>query len=227
MGNLGCVFITRSAVPRSPWAASGSVSSSLRRITHPFAARPGGSHSRRAGRGQLPVRVGDPRAAFAGRLPLAPSHVSAMRHHGYRLLAELSHALDARWGPHSIDRFATADDCQPLQPPCTGRSNPTPTPRRRYGRMPSRCPWRAKTIGARVSHTHTAADRGGGPYARLGRTRHHHCLVGGVAVRAGAPAWPRPGCRRRAPAWARKRLPARPAEARPPVGGGPPGVPRL
>ena len=69
MGNLGCVFITGGAVPRSPWAASGSVSSSLRRITQPFAARPGGSHSRRAGRGRLPVRVGDPRAACAGRLP--------------------------------------------------------------------------------------------------------------------------------------------------------------
>ena len=50
------------------------------------------------------------------------SHVSAMRHHGYRLRAELFHALNARWGQHSftIDRFATADNCQPLQAPHTG-----------------------------------------------------------------------------------------------------------
>ena len=49
------------------------------------------------------------------------SHVSAMRRHGHRLRAELLHALDARWGPHSIDRFATADDCHPLQASRTGR----------------------------------------------------------------------------------------------------------
>ena len=60
-----------------------------------------------------------------------------MRHNGY---AELFLALDARWGTHSIHRFAMADDCQPLQVPHTGR-------------FCSHCPdafmipWRAKTVG--------------------------------------------------------------------------------
>ena len=38
------------------------------------------------------------------------SLVSALRHCDYRLRAELFHALDAWWGPHSIDRFAMADN---------------------------------------------------------------------------------------------------------------------
>ena len=30
-------------------------------------------------------------------------------------------ALDRTWGPHTIDRFASAESLQPLQPPHTGR----------------------------------------------------------------------------------------------------------
>ena len=33
------------------------------------------------------------------------SHVSAMRHHSFRLRAELFQALNARWGPNYIDRL--------------------------------------------------------------------------------------------------------------------------
>ena len=44
-----------------------------------------------------------------------------MLHHGYRLRAELFHALEKQWGPHSIDRFAPADNCQPMQVPHAGR----------------------------------------------------------------------------------------------------------
>ena len=49
--------------------------------------------------------------------------VALLDAHGYRLRAELFHALDARWGQHSIDSFATAqaDNCQPPQAPHTSR----------------------------------------------------------------------------------------------------------
>ena len=49
------------------------------------------------------------------------SHVSAMRHHHYRLAEEWFAYLDGLWGPHTIDRFATADNRQPLCPPNAGR----------------------------------------------------------------------------------------------------------
>ena len=65
------------------------------------------------------------------------SHVSAMRHPGYRLRTELFHALDERRGPDSIDRFASADNCQPQQAPHTGRFC---SPRWRCGRTRSPCP---------------------------------------------------------------------------------------
>ena len=50
-----------------------------------------------------------------------------MRHHGYRLRVELFHALEPHWGPHSIDRFATVDNCQPFQGPHRAVSAPTTT----------------------------------------------------------------------------------------------------
>ena len=49
------------------------------------------------------------------------SRVSEMRHHGYSIRALVFKRLDARWGPHTVDRFATQDNCQPLQAPYTGR----------------------------------------------------------------------------------------------------------
>ena len=73
------------------------------------------------------------------------SHVSAMRHHGYCLRAELFHALDERWGPHSIDRFASADNCQ--RPRTRAVSASTSSPRRRYGRKRSPCPGKGRING--------------------------------------------------------------------------------
>lgn len=49
------------------------------------------------------------------------SHVSAMRHHDYRVRTRCFAVLDRMWGPHSIDRFAAAENAQLLQAPHTGR----------------------------------------------------------------------------------------------------------
>jgi hypothetical protein len=49
------------------------------------------------------------------------SHVSEMRHHHYSLLEEWFAYLDGLWGPHTIDRFASADNRQPLCAPWSGR----------------------------------------------------------------------------------------------------------
>ena len=49
------------------------------------------------------------------------SHVSAMRHHHYCLREEWLAYLDGLRGHHTIDRFASADNCQPLGGPHTGR----------------------------------------------------------------------------------------------------------
>ena len=95
-----------------------------------------------------------------------------MRHHGYRRRAEL---FDARWDPHSIDRFATADNCRPLQAFNTGRFcshyYSTTLAAWSHRRMASQCPRRAKTIGfPPPTHTHgdTPADRGDGPVRASG-----------------------------------------------------------
>ena len=49
------------------------------------------------------------------------SHVSAMRHHHYSLRDEWFAYLDGLWGPHTVDRFASAENCQPLGAPHAGR----------------------------------------------------------------------------------------------------------
>ena len=49
------------------------------------------------------------------------SHASELQHHGYRLLEEWFAYLDGLWGPHTIDRFATAANRQPLGAPNAGR----------------------------------------------------------------------------------------------------------
>ena len=49
------------------------------------------------------------------------SHVSEMRHHGYRLRARLFAQLDAVWGPHTVDRFASVGNQQSLAAPHAGR----------------------------------------------------------------------------------------------------------
>ncbi len=48
-------------------------------------------------------------------------HVAEMRHHDYRIPSELFRAIDASWGPHTIDLFASHDNVQPLAAPHTGR----------------------------------------------------------------------------------------------------------
>jgi hypothetical protein len=49
------------------------------------------------------------------------SRVSLLQLHDYRLRPAYFGLLDARWGQHSIDRFATADSCQPLSGDFAGR----------------------------------------------------------------------------------------------------------
>ena len=49
------------------------------------------------------------------------SRVSTLQLHDYRLRPEVFRMLDDAWGPHTIDRFATRDSCQSLQPPSSGR----------------------------------------------------------------------------------------------------------
>ena len=49
------------------------------------------------------------------------SRVSTLQHHHYCLRHEWFAYLDGLWGPHTIDRFATAENCQPLLPPNEGR----------------------------------------------------------------------------------------------------------
>jgi len=49
------------------------------------------------------------------------SRVSQLQLHDYRLRPACFRLLDSIWGPHSIDRFATADSCQPLSGRYEGR----------------------------------------------------------------------------------------------------------
>jgi hypothetical protein len=50
------------------------------------------------------------------------SHVSEMRHHHYHLSEEWFAYLDGLWDPHTIDRFTSADNRQPLCPRPRGTS---------------------------------------------------------------------------------------------------------
>ena len=123
------------------------------------------------------------------------SHVSAMQHHVHRLRSELFHALDgvdARSGPHSIDRFATAENCQPLQAPHMGRFCSNYCSPAAVWIDAVTCPGRAKIIGPPpTARSAPPADRGGGPYARFESVRHNHRagnVMGGVVVRAVPPS---------------------------------------
>jgi hypothetical protein len=49
------------------------------------------------------------------------SHALEFFQHSYRLCEECFAYLDWLRGPHSIDRFASAEDCQPLIAPNAGR----------------------------------------------------------------------------------------------------------
>ena len=120
MDNLGCVFIMGGVVP--PFATGG-------RAWGEFVS--GGSPDPALQR--LAVHLLDLQIEhrFSLTFVWVPrelnvradflSHVSAMRHHLYSLREEWFAYLDGLWGPHTIDRFATADNCQPLCPPHAGR----------------------------------------------------------------------------------------------------------
>jgi hypothetical protein len=49
------------------------------------------------------------------------SRVATLQLHDYQLRGEIFLALDAAWGPHSIDRCATHRSCQPLRGQAAGR----------------------------------------------------------------------------------------------------------
>jgi hypothetical protein len=120
MDNLGCVFIMGGIVP--PFAVGG-------KEWGEFVS--GGSPNPDLQR--LAVQLFDIQLQYGFTLVFewVPrdrnvradflSHVSALRHHHYRLRPEQFAYLDGLWGPHTIDRFATAETCQPLLPPNEGR----------------------------------------------------------------------------------------------------------
>ena len=120
MDNLGCVFIMGGVVP--PFAVGG-------KEWGEFVS--GGSPNPDLQR--LAVQILDLQIQYAFSLVFewVPrdlnvradylSHASELRHHHYCLRGEHFDYLDGRWGPHTIDRFATVETRQPLQPPHAGR----------------------------------------------------------------------------------------------------------
>ena len=120
MDNLGCVFIMGGVVP--PFAVGGKQWGEYVSGGSPNAALQ-----------QQAVQLLDLQQAhdFTLVFEWVPrdlnvradylSHASEMRHHSYRLREEWFAYLDGLWGPHSVDRFAAADNCQPLGAPNTGR----------------------------------------------------------------------------------------------------------
>ena len=136
MDNLGRVFITGGLVP--PFAVGGKRLSELVSGGSPNPrCRPWRSHlsTPKSTADSCSLSSGCRASRTCGR---TISHTS--RQCGipaYRLRAELFHALDERRGPDSIDRFASADNCQPQQAPHTGRFC---SPRWRCGRTRSPCP---------------------------------------------------------------------------------------
>ena len=120
LDNLGCVFILGGVVPPAAvgnkqwgeWVSGGSPNPDLQRwalqicdaeVRHGFKL----------------VVTWRPRAENVRADWL--SHTSEMCHHDYSVKASAFLHIDQRWGPHSIDRFATLDNVQPLAPPNSGR----------------------------------------------------------------------------------------------------------
>ena len=120
LDNLGCVFIMGGVVPAAAigglawgeYVTGGSPCPALQRLAlQLFDAQLAGSFTLQA---VWRPREENVRADFLSR-------VAGMLLHSYRLRPSLFRWLDERWGPHTIDRFASADTCQPLAPPYTGR----------------------------------------------------------------------------------------------------------
>ena len=120
LDNLGCVFILGGAVPAfarggRPWGeflSGGSPQPELQRLAISIAdMQDEGAFT------LVPVwrpREENVRADFLSR-------VSQLQLHDYRLRPGVFALLDSLWGPHTIDRFATADSCQSLQGEFAGR----------------------------------------------------------------------------------------------------------
>ena len=120
MDNLGCVFIMGGVVP--PFAVGGKTWGEYVSGGSPNAALQ-----------QLAVQLLDLQHAqgFSLVFEWVPrdlnvradylSHASEMRHHSYSLRPEWFAYLEGLWGPHTVDRFASADNRQPLGAPNAGR----------------------------------------------------------------------------------------------------------
>ena len=109
MDNLGCVFILGGVVP--PFAVGG-------KLWGEYVS--GGSPDPELQRLALEIFAAQLEYGFTLQASWVPrelnvradylSRVSTLIHHGYRILPSLFAWLDAEWGPHSIDRFATIDN---------------------------------------------------------------------------------------------------------------------
>jgi len=120
MDNLGCVFILGGRVPE--FAAGG-------KQWGEFAS--GGSRDPELQR--LATVIFDLQEKYGFRLCVEwrpreenvradyLAKVSEMRHHHYRLRRRCFRMLEEKWGPHSIDLFASPTNQQPLAEPFTGR----------------------------------------------------------------------------------------------------------
>jgi len=120
LDNLGCVFILGGIVPEAAvggkrlgeFVSGGSANPGLQALAlQLLQAQIDGGFELQAV--WLPREL-NTRADYLSR-------VSAMHHHDYSLRAEYFRRLDAAWGPHTIDRFASIDNRQPLAAPHTGR----------------------------------------------------------------------------------------------------------
>ena len=120
MDNLGCVFIMGGVVPPfatgarqwGEFVSGGSPNPDLQRLavlildlqlTHGFTLV-----------FEWVPRDQNVRADFL-------SHALEFSQHSYRLCDECFAYLDGLWGPHTIDRFASAENCVPLGAPHAGR----------------------------------------------------------------------------------------------------------
>ena len=120
MDNLGCVFIMGGVVP--PFA-TGS------RQWGEFVS--GGSPNPELQRLAVAILDAQIEHRFTLTFVWVPrdlnvradflSHAAEGQQHSYSVRADRFAYLDGRWGPHSIDRFATIDNRQPLAAPHTGR----------------------------------------------------------------------------------------------------------
>ena len=120
MDNLGCAFILGGVVPPlavggkrwGEFVSGGSPDPALQRLAPEL-------HDMQLAHGFTIVPVWRPREENVRADYL--SHAAEMRHHDYRIPADLFRDIDAAWGPHTVDRFATPANAQPLAPPFRDR----------------------------------------------------------------------------------------------------------